>query len=84
MVVVEGLKPTLAGVGARACPGRGAGAGDAALLFGVSQHDPGTFLWVAGLVLAVGASRDDASGLSRDAGGPGDHASRRIGGLSPG
>ena len=54
LVVLDGLKPTLAGV----LLGLGLAAAlvrvMAALLFGVSPHDPGTFLAVSVLVLSVG------------------------------
>ena len=54
LVVLDGLKPTLAGV----LLGLGLAAAArrvmAALLFGVSPHDPGTFLAVSVLVLSVG------------------------------
>jgi putative ABC transport system permease protein len=54
LVVLDGLKPTLAGV----LLGLGLAAALvrvlAALLFGVSPHDPGTFFSVTVLVLAVG------------------------------
>jgi putative ABC transport system permease protein len=54
LVIVDGLKPTLAGV----LLGLGLAAAlvrvMTALLFGVSPHDPGTFLSVTALVLAVG------------------------------
>ena len=55
MIVVEGLKPTLIGVVARPGAGGGAACGVmATLLFGVSQHDPGTFALVPLIMLAVG------------------------------
>ena len=54
LVVLDGLKPTLAGV----LLGLGLAAAlvrvMAALLFGVSPHDPGTFVAVTVLVLSVG------------------------------
>jgi putative ABC transport system permease protein len=54
LVVLDGLKPTVAGV----LLGLGLAAAlvrlMTALLFGVSPHDPGTFLSVTVLVLAVG------------------------------
>ena len=55
MIVVEGLKPTLIGIAI----GLGLAAAlvrvMATLLFGVSQHDPGTFSGVALIMIVVGA-----------------------------
>jgi ABC-type antimicrobial peptide transport system permease subunit len=54
MIVVEGLKPTLIGI----VIGLGLAAAlvrvMATLLFGVSQHDPGTFSSVALIMIVVG------------------------------
>jgi len=54
MVVVEGLKPTLVGIGVGLILAAALVRVLAALLFGVSQHDPGTFAGVPVLVIAVG------------------------------
>jgi putative ABC transport system permease protein len=54
MVVVEGLKPTLLGVGVGLVLAAALVRVLSALLFGVSQHDPGTFAGVPVLVIAVG------------------------------
>ena len=54
LVVVEGLKPTLAGVVLGLLLAAALVRLMATLLFGVSPYDPGTFTIVAGLVLLVG------------------------------
>jgi predicted permease len=54
MIVVEGLKPTLIGVGLGLVMAAALVRVMATLLFGVSQYDPGTFSVVALLMLAVG------------------------------
>ena len=54
MIVVEGLKPTLLGVGIGLMLAAALVRVMATLLFGVSQHDPGTFAGVAAIMLAVG------------------------------
>ena len=55
MVVFEGLKPTLIGVAVGLALAAALVRVMATLLFGVSQHDPGTFTVVAGIMLLVGA-----------------------------
>lgn len=54
MIVVEGLKPTLVGVGLGLVLAAALGRVMETLLFGVSQYDAGTFSAVALLMLAVG------------------------------
>jgi putative ABC transport system permease protein len=54
MIVIEGLKPTLVGVGLGLVMAAALVRVMATLLFGVSQYDPGTFSVVALLMLAVG------------------------------
>ena len=54
MIVVEGLKPTLLGVGIGLMLAAALVRVMATLLFGVSEHDPGTFAGVAAIMLAVG------------------------------
>jgi putative ABC transport system permease protein len=54
MVVVDGLKPTLAGVVLGLLLAAALVRMMEALLFGVSPYDPGTFTAVAGLVVGVG------------------------------
>jgi putative ABC transport system permease protein len=54
MVVVEGLKPTLVGVGLGLMMAAALVRVMATLLFGVSQYDPGTFSVVALLMVVVG------------------------------
>ena len=54
MIVVEGLKPTLIGVGLGLLMAAALVRVMETLLFGVSQYDPGTFSVVALLMLAVG------------------------------
>jgi predicted permease len=54
MVVVEGLKPTLLGVVVGLVLAAGLVRVMATLLFGVSEHDPGTFATVPVVVIAVG------------------------------
>jgi ABC-type antimicrobial peptide transport system permease subunit len=54
MIVVEGLKPTLIGVVLGLAMAAGLVRVMATLLFGVSQHDPGTFSGVAIIMIAVG------------------------------
>jgi putative ABC transport system permease protein len=54
MIVVEGLKPTIIGVGLGLVLAAALVRVMSTLLFGVSQHDPGTFSAVAMLMLAVG------------------------------
>ena len=54
LVVVEGLKPTLAGVVLGLLLAAALVRLMAALLYGVSPYDPGTFTIVSGLVLLVG------------------------------
>ena len=54
MVVAEGLKPTLVGVGLGLVMAAALVRVMETLLFGVSQYDPGTFSVVALLMLAVG------------------------------
>ena len=54
MIVIEGLKPTLIGVGLGLVMAVALVRGMETLLFGVSQYDPGTFSVVALLMLAVG------------------------------
>ena len=54
MIVVEGLKPTLIGVVLGLVLAAALVRVMSTLLFGVSQHDPGTFSAVALLMLAVG------------------------------
>jgi predicted permease len=56
MIVVEGLKPTLIGVVLGLALAAGLVRVMATLLFGVSQHDPGTFSAVAMLMIAVGVA----------------------------
>jgi predicted permease len=55
MVVVEGMKPTLIGVVLGLVMAAAFVRVMSALLFGVSQHDPGTFTVVAAIMLVVGA-----------------------------
>jgi putative ABC transport system permease protein len=55
LVVLDGLKPTLAGVVLGLALAAALVRVMAALLFGVSPHDPGTFVAVTVLVVAVGA-----------------------------
>ena len=55
MVVFEGMKPTLIGVVLGLLMAAALVRVMAALLFGVSQHDPGTFTVVAAIMLVVGA-----------------------------
>ena len=54
LVVIEGLKPTLAGVVLGLVLAAALVRVMSTLLFGVDQHDPGTFSGVALLMLAVG------------------------------
>jgi putative ABC transport system permease protein len=54
MIVVEGLKPTLIGVAIGLAMAAALVRVMATLLFGVSQHDPGTFSGVAAIMIAVG------------------------------
>jgi putative ABC transport system permease protein len=54
MIVIEGLKPTLIGVGIGLALAAALVRVMATLLFGVSQYDPGTFTGVAAIMLAVG------------------------------
>jgi predicted permease len=54
MIVVEGLKPTVIGVALGLVLAAALVRVMSTLLFGVSQHDPGTFSAVALLMLAVG------------------------------
>ena len=54
MVIVEGLKPTLLGVAVGLVLAAGLVRVMATLLYGVSQHDPGTFALVPVLVIGVG------------------------------
>jgi predicted permease len=54
LVVIEGLKPTLAGVGLGLVLAAALVRVMSTLLFGVDQHDPGTFSMVAVLMLIVG------------------------------
>jgi putative ABC transport system permease protein len=54
MIVVEGLKPTLIGVGLGLILAAALVRVMSTLLFGVSQYDPGTFSAVAAIMLAVG------------------------------
>jgi putative ABC transport system permease protein len=54
MIVIEGLKPTLIGVVVGLALAAMLVRVMATLLFGVSQHDPGTFSGVAAIMLAVG------------------------------
>jgi predicted permease len=54
MVVVEGLKPTLVGVAVGLVLAAGLVRVMATLLYGVSEHDPGTFAAVPVIVIAVG------------------------------
>jgi len=54
MIVVEGLKPTLIGVGLGLVLAAALVRVMATLLFGVSQYDPRTFSIVALLMLGVG------------------------------
>ena len=54
MIVVEGLKPTLAGVGLGLLMAAALVRVMETLLFGVSRYDPGTFSVVALLMLVVG------------------------------
>jgi putative ABC transport system permease protein len=54
MVVVEGLKPTLLGVVLGLVLAAALVKLMAALLYGISQHDPGPFAAVPVLVIAVG------------------------------
>jgi ABC-type antimicrobial peptide transport system permease subunit len=54
MIVVEGLKPTLVGVGLGMLMAAGLVRVMETLLFGVSRYDPGTFSVVSLLMLAVG------------------------------
>jgi putative ABC transport system permease protein len=54
MVVLDGLKPTLAGVVLGLVLAAALVRVMDALLFGVSAHDPGTFTLVAAIVVAVG------------------------------
>ena len=53
----------------------------ATLLFGVSQHDPGTFAVVALLMLAVGIDRDAGAGVSRHPRRSDRHAALGVSGL---
>jgi putative ABC transport system permease protein len=55
MIVVEGLKPTLIGVVLGLVMAAALVRVMSTLLFGVSQHDPGTFSGVAVIMLLVGA-----------------------------
>jgi ABC-type antimicrobial peptide transport system permease subunit len=54
MIVVEGLKPTLAGVALGLVLAAALVRVMTTLLYGVDQHDPGTFSVVAILMLIVG------------------------------
>jgi len=54
MIVIEGLKPTVIGVGLGLVLAAALVRVMETLLFGVSQYDPGTFSVVALLMLAVG------------------------------
>jgi len=54
MIVIEGLKPTLIGVALGLALAAALVRVMATLLFGVSQHDPGTFSGVALIMLAIG------------------------------
>jgi putative ABC transport system permease protein len=54
LVVLEGLKPTLIGVALGLVLAAALVRVMSTLLFGVSQHDPGTFSAVAAIMLAVG------------------------------
>jgi putative ABC transport system permease protein len=54
MVVIDGLKPTLAGVALGLVLAAALVRLIDALLFGVSPHDPGTFALVAAIVVGVG------------------------------
>ena len=54
MIVIEGLKPTLVGVVLGLALAAALVRVMATLLFGVSQHDPGTFTGVAVIMLVVG------------------------------
>ena len=54
MIVIEGLKPTVIGVGLGLVLAAALVRVMATLLFGVSQYDPGTFSVVVLLMLAVG------------------------------
>ena len=54
MIVVEGLKPTLIGVGLGLVLAAALVRVMSTLLFGVNQYDPGTFSSVAVIMLAVG------------------------------
>jgi predicted permease len=56
MVVVEGLRPTLAGVGLGVVLAAALAGVIRSQLYGVSAHDPGTFGLVAALVIAVGVA----------------------------
>jgi putative ABC transport system permease protein len=55
MVMVDGLKPTIAGVVLGLLLAAGLVRALTTLLFAVSPYDPSTFALVSGLVLAVGA-----------------------------
>jgi predicted permease len=55
MIVVEGLKPTVIGVAVGLAMAAALVRVMATLLFGVSEHDPGTFTIVAAIMLLVGA-----------------------------
>jgi putative ABC transport system permease protein len=54
MIVIEGLKPTLIGVGLGLVMAAALVRVMETLLFGVSQYDPGTFSAVAVIMIAVG------------------------------
>jgi putative ABC transport system permease protein len=54
LIVIEGLKPTLIGVALGLVLAAVLGRVMTTLLYGVSQHDPGTFSAVAVIMLAVG------------------------------
>jgi predicted permease len=56
LVVVEGLKPTLIGVVLGLVLAAALARVMTTLLYGVSQHDPGTFSAVAGIMLGVGVA----------------------------
>jgi predicted permease len=56
LVVIEGLKPTLIGVALGLVLAAGLVQVMETLLYGVSQHDPGTFSAVAVLMLCVGVA----------------------------
>ena len=78
LVVVEGLKPTLVGVALGLALAAGLVRVMTTLLYGVSQHDPGTFTRGRADHAGRGHCGDAAAGLSRNARGSDRDAAGRI------